>query len=67
MRMIDVSRRRFSRLKSQAGTIDDLSSRGRVRVYCHGYMGYMVCATVKGKVFKQFTLGLGYINQRVWV
>ena len=26
------------------------------------YMGYIkVCATVKGKVFKQFTLGLGII------
>ena len=37
------------------------------------YMGtaiyglYRVCDTVKDMVFKQFTPGIGYINQSVWV
>ena len=29
--------------------------------------GLYVCAAVKGMVFRQFTLGLEYVNQSVWV
>ena len=34
--------------------------------YCHIW-AIQECAAVRGMVFKQFTLGIGYINQRVWV